>query len=308
MVGETRGGWRGENKRSYAPLAVVVAVVAVLGFGVSGAFVAAAAEKLAGSGLFAAPNHSTVSVPAVIKELQKTMDLAKGKKGSKVKQTTSGNWAGYAAATSSDYKVTEAYTVFFVPSISCGSVEPTLSDQWVGIDGFSSSTVEQEGVSEYCTSDGGTPTYQAWFEFFPEDPVYVINVHAGDEIEAYSQFSYATDVFTLVLNDLSANTGFYTFGNPEGGTATSAECISENLAGEGTYDLADYGTETFYSCQATINGYFGGIGGLNKDAHATVWEITQIGPISGLTDQKPSKLVTDVYTDDEFSVTWEGYD
>jgi hypothetical protein len=306
MVGEIRGGWKGENKRSYAPLAVAVAVVAVMGFGVSGAFVAAAAEKLADTGLFAAADHSTVQVPALIKELQKSVDLAK--KSSKPKQSTSGNWAGYAATSKSDYQVTDAYTVFFVPTISCGSTEPTLSDQWVGIDGFSTDTVEQEGVTEYCTSNGGSPTYVAWFEFFPEDPVYVFDVNAGDEIEAYTEFSEATDVFTVVLNDLTLEEGFYTFGNPENGAASSAECISENIVGEGTYYLADYGTQIFYSCQTTINGYFGGIGGLNKDAHATVYEITNVGPISGHTDQKPSKLANDIYKDDYFSVTWEGYD
>jgi hypothetical protein len=308
MVGETRGGWRGENKRSYAPLAVAVAVIAVLGFGVSGAFVAAAAEKLVDSGLFNAADHSGVQVPTLIRELQKSMDLAKGKGGSKVKKTTSGNWAGYAATSKGDYEVTEAYTVFFVPSISCGSVEPTLSDQWTGIDGFSSSTVEQEGVTEYCTTNGGSPTYVAWFEFYPENVDYVMDVSAGDEIEAYTEFSYATDVFTVVLSDLTSSTGFYTFGNPESGVADSAECISENVVGEGTYYLADYGTQYFDACEATISGYFGGIGGLNKDAHATVYEITQIGPISGLTDQTPSKLYTDIYADDEFAVTWDGYD
>jgi len=309
MRGKGEVSWRGENKRTPWFTAAVVAVMAVMGFGVSGALIAGTAVRLADVGAFSAADHPTTPhVPLQIEKLQMSMDLAKASMKASVHKTTSSNWAGYVAESSTTFEVTQAYALFFVPTITCGAIEPTLSDQWVGIDGYGSSTVEQTGVVEYCTSDGGATTYLSWYEYYPEDPVYENTVYAGDEIQAYVSFSGATDVFSIFLQDLTQGVGLATWGNPESGEALSAECISENIVGEGTYYLADYGTEWFYSCQATVNGYVGGIGGLPSGAHVTVFEITNVGPDSGLVDQKVSKLYNYEYKDDEFSVTYKNPD
>src|SRR5690348_16708749 len=88
--------------------------------------------------------------------------------------TTTTNWSGYAAH-SATYK-----------SVSASWVEPTahcpggsqFSSFWVGLDGFSSGTVEQTGSEVDCR--GGTPTYFGWYEMYPAFPVNYSNpVHPG---------------------------------------------------------------------------------------------------------------------------------
>ena len=44
---------------------------------------------------------------------------------------------------------------------------------WVGLDGFTSSSVEQTGTDSDCS--GRTPDYYGWYEMFPADPVNFTN-------------------------------------------------------------------------------------------------------------------------------------
>ncbi len=77
------------------------------------------------------------------------------------------NWSGYAA--------TGANGAF--SSVSASWVEPTghcssghqYSSFWVGLDGFSSGTVEQTGSEVDCS--GSTPVYYSWYEMYPAFPV-----------------------------------------------------------------------------------------------------------------------------------------
>ncbi len=58
-----------------------------------------------------------------------------------------------------------------------------MSD-WVGIDGFSSATVEQTGTSSDCYY--GQAYYYAWYEFYPAASAIItsITVHPGDTMTA----------------------------------------------------------------------------------------------------------------------------
>lgn len=47
----------------------------------------------------------------------------------------------------------------------------------MGLDGAGTPTVEQVGVSTDCH-----PTYQSWYEMFPEGVQYVFSVHPGDSL------------------------------------------------------------------------------------------------------------------------------
>ena len=64
-----------------------------------------------------------------------------------------------------------------VPSTLSGS---GYTSEWVGIDGFQRSTVEQLGTE--ANVSGGQTTYYAWYEMYPSDPVTIssITVHPGD--------------------------------------------------------------------------------------------------------------------------------
>ncbi len=317
MEGE-RVSWRGENKRPPAFLALAVATMAVMGFGIVGAVALGTAVANSVTHVQASPGHLSAGIsPALMAQLHV---YAKDK----VKKTTSGNWGGYAD-TAKEGTILEAYGEWQVPAITCGADEPAIQDNWVGIDGFSTGTVEQGGTLAYCTTDGGAPTYYDWFEFYPyEDIQFVFSGSiAGNNFQTYvlyqPYYCYGSDcgIYTILVEDESnAAFSFVVQGNPsicnsdnqcEGGPDGSAECISESLTGEGYY-LPDYGTTTFATCQAVINGYHSGIGGLPKDAHATVYAITTIGDVSGKVQQSVSSLSTYDYTDDHFTITWGSYD
>jgi len=74
------------------------------------------------------------------------------------------NWGGYAVSTSS---VTSASGLWVVPAMTAGASSTTTyySAFWVGIDGLTSSTVEQTGI--LAETKGASTTYFAWYEFYP---------------------------------------------------------------------------------------------------------------------------------------------
>ena len=81
--------------------------------------------------------------------------------------TVSLNWSGYAAETSfSSPKAASVAAVsgsWTVPAVSGAGT--AFSSVWVGIDGYSSGTVEQIGTEQDLSR--GTPVYTAWYEMYP---------------------------------------------------------------------------------------------------------------------------------------------
>src|SRR5438093_13582912 len=75
------------------------------------------------------------------------------------------NWSGFAVTGSG---VTDAKGSWTVPSVTCSS-STTYSSYWVGIDGYSSNTVEQTGTDSDCSSGHGV--YYAWYEFYPNPSI-----------------------------------------------------------------------------------------------------------------------------------------
>jgi hypothetical protein len=109
----------------------------------------------------------------------------------------SSNWSGYAVAGGT---FTTATASWIQPAASCtkGDGETDMSP-WVGLDGFSSSTVEQTGSSADC--DGSSVDYYAWYEMYPANVV-VINktVKAGDSFTGTVTHTSGTS-YTLKLTD-----------------------------------------------------------------------------------------------------------
>jgi hypothetical protein len=289
----------------------------LVGFGLAGALVVAATEA----------SHVAQSVGLTnLGPAQKIpASLAKRLHHVSSPSSSSTNWGGYAD-TATAGTILESYGVWQVPSISCSSAYPAINDNWVGIDGFGTGTVEQGGTYGYCTSTGAGPYYWTWWEFFPYNGIqsFSSSVSAGDWIEAYilfnPQFCYgsACGVYTIVVNDLSNSAAdLSVVGNPttcnpsngacESGSDSTVECISESLVDQGYY-LPDYGTTTFATCDATVNGHYAGIGGLPSSAGATVYKVATIGFLSGLTQQKISSLTSFDYHKDHFVITWKRYD
>jgi hypothetical protein len=159
--------------------------------------------------------------------------------------TTSTNWAG-EAATGSNGAFTSVSTTFVQPKVTCSSGD-TYSAFWVGLDGYSSDSVEQTGTEADCA--GKTAEYSAWYEMYPANPVtYNKTVKAGDTI--VETVTYGTK-YTLYLDD---KTQGWTESTSKSGSydRSSAEVIAEAPYDGEVLPLADFGTVSFTS--STVNG------------------------------------------------------
>jgi hypothetical protein len=109
----------------------------------------------------------------------------------------SSNWSGYAV-TGGTFKTATASWIQNKATCTSGDGSTDMSP-WVGIDGFSSSTVEQTGSSADC--NGATVDYYAWYEMYPAN-VIVINktVKAGDSFTGTVTHTTGTK-YTLKLTD-----------------------------------------------------------------------------------------------------------
>ncbi len=218
------------------------------------------------------------------------------------------NWSGYAVAaatppatatTPTGVKVTSVSGSWVVPETICTGRQTQYAAFWIGIDGWYSDTVEQLGTDSDCSS--GTPTYYAWYEFYPEDSYYACptstgrgrapasplqNLSPGDVITA-SVVENTNGTFTATIS-AATKTGasigsFSTTYSPKRKTGTpqlsSAEWIAEApccTSSGGTLPLADFGTVTFTNATATVNGVSGSIGAFYTDTPATWWQCAMV--------------------------------
>lgn len=96
----------------------------------------------------------------------------KGANGS-VTSVQSINWSGYADSESGSSTVTLASGSWTVPDVQCPT--PPYQNQdafvanWVGIDGYSTPTVEQLGSAAQCFM--GVKYYYVWYEMYPSNTV-----------------------------------------------------------------------------------------------------------------------------------------
>jgi Peptidase A4 family len=168
-------------------------------------------------------------------------------------EVQSTNWSGYAAtgANGAFRSVSASWTE---PTATCSS-NRRRTDQyaafWVGLDGYSSDSVEQTGTDSDCV--GTTPDYYGWYEMYPAAPVYFTNtVHAGDHISASVTFS-GTETYPLVLKDTTQGWTQTITKNQVGLARSSAEVITEAPSSNtGVLPLADFGTVSYTG--ATANG------------------------------------------------------
>lgn len=220
-------------------------------------------------------------------------------------QNTSSNWSGYVVSSDAG-SVTDVNGSWIVPSVSCSRFT-SASTFWVGIDGWSDSTVEQIGTDSDC--QGGTPTYYAWYEFYPavEAPIDNVAAGVGDIISASVSCQADGLKCTVSITDFSSGQSFshsQTFRPDRSPQMSSADWIAEapsEVSGK-TLPLADFATVYFgqnstgvvSSDSATVNGTSGPIGSFG----AAVVEITMVAK-DGSTLAQPSGLSQD----GSFSVT-----
>jgi hypothetical protein len=160
--------------------------------------------------------------------------------------TTSDNWSGYAANGGTYTSVT---TTFTQPKVTCSSGDQ-YSSFWVGLDGYSSDSVEQTGTEADCV--GRTAEYSAWYELYPAYPVtYSNTVKPGDVITESVTFS-GTKTYTMTTTDSTEGWTKSTKKSSSGDARSSAEVIAEAPYSNGVLPLSDFGTVNFSG--STVDG------------------------------------------------------
>ncbi len=213
------------------------------------------------------------------------------------------NWSGYAV-TGSAGSVSDAKGSWVVPTANCAATPGADAAFWVGIDGFSDSTVEQTGVLIECSSSG-TATYLAWFEFYPRPAFQItsVAVSPGDTISA--EVKYLSGKFFVYLTDVTTGRSFTTSASVGNAQRTSAEWIAEAPSSGGSIlPLADFGTANYgtdYTSIANTNTATVGTttGPISSFSYTSITMVTSSGAVKA----SPSVLSTDGTS---FYVTWVG--
>jgi hypothetical protein len=214
---------------------------------------------------------------------------------------TSLEWSGYAV-TGPVESVSDVKGSWKVPAIvgAC-PITNQYSSFWVGIDGISSSTVEQIGTDSDCQR--GSPVYYAWYEFYPSRGYGVFYVNPGDTISA--EVNYSNDTFTVSILDVTSGKSFSTSGRVRSAQRSSAEWVAEApsyrrislpLANFGTVYFGSDNTGVNSTCYSTVSGATGTIASFGS----SVQQITMVTS-SGATRAQPSGLSGDGTS---FSIKW----
>ena len=209
------------------------------------------------------------------------------------KNATSTNWSGYAV-TGAPNSVTDVKASWVVPAIqgACPATNQYASF-WVGIDGYSSNTVEQIGTDSDCQN--GNPVYYAWYEFYPHLSYGVpMTIQPGDTMSAEVSAG-AKGLFTVTLNDLTSHQTFTTTAKVPSAKASSAEWIVEAPYSGGVLPLPNFGVAQFgldytsvpNTSYATVGGTAGPIGSFPSNVEITM--VDKNGGIKAL----PSDLTAD---------------
>jgi Peptidase A4 family len=154
-------------------------------------------------------------------------------------QATSTNWSGYAATTGTYTSVSASWTQ---PKGTCTS-GARYAAFWVGLDGYTSSSVEQTGSEVDCV--GRTAKYYAWYEMYPgpsED--YANTVKSGDHFNASVTYEGSNE-FSLYIADTTQGWSHTTTASLPGAARSSAEVIVEApccTQSGGILPLTNFGT------------------------------------------------------------------
>lgn len=208
---------------------------------------------------------------------------------------TSTEWSGYAGDSGPYSAVSGSFTV---PSVTCGA-DDTYALEWLGIDGWGSSSVEQAGTETDCLN--GVPLYRAFYEMWGDqaendglevNPVGNYPVAAGDDFSV--SVSLTPLGWSFVLTDATAGWTFATIvASPTPAPAQySVEAVVEAPREDcpATCDisqLAQVSPVTFTNLVAT------GPAGANPFTGTESIILTQNGSI----EESPGPLVDGSFTD-----------
>lgn len=206
--------------------------------------------------------------------------------------SSSTNWGGYAV-TGASGSVTDVKGSWVVPAVTCTSGNQ-YSSFWVGIDGYSSGTVEQIGTSSDCS--GATPKYYAWAEFYPKFPKTLpLTISPGDVISAEVKYT-GKNSFTVTLTDVTTGKSASATGKVPSAKRSSAEWIFEAPYSGGVLPLANFGTvffgQDYTSVAPTGSATIGSVTGAIGSFGSSVQQIT-MAYSDGTVKASPSNLTAD---------------
>jgi Peptidase A4 family len=221
---------------------------------------------------------------------------------------SSTNWSGYAVSPSSS---TDQFTyvtgTWTQPTATCARNSSTYASFWVGLDGYSSDSVEQLGTDSDCSR--GTPSYYAWYEMYPANSVSLSKgtypVSPGDSLTASVTRSGTS--YTLSISDPAHK---WTFSKTVTGSDanSSAEWVAEapelcNFYYCQLASLTNFGTLSMSAAQATSTsvpespiGSFTGSGGPHDMTMVTNSGVVKAQP-SGLTQTTTGTVTSSAFTD-----------
>lgn len=205
-------------------------------------------------------------------------------------QVQSTNWSGYADDNTAGNTYSTVTGSWAEPAVTCPSNTTQYAVFWVGIDGYSSGTVEQDGTLAECYHRSAF--YYTWWEMYPSNAIQVVgsSVSPGDSISASVVRSGSTYTLKVTDSTHSANS-FSTSQSCSSCVNSSAEWIAEAPSSGRILPLANFGTWT--ASGATVNS--GTISSFPDD------EITMVNSSGGVKAQ-PGPLNG---SGNGFTVTWK---
>jgi len=215
------------------------------------------------------------------------------------------NWSGYAVEGTA---FTHALGSWTVPTVNCSKTPNTYSSFWVGIDGWTSSTVEQTGTDSDC--DGSSPSYYAWYEFYPAGSVLIssVTVSPGNHISASVTYNSGSS-FTITLTNETTGKSYSKTGTVSKAKRTSAEWIAEApccTRRGGILPLADFGTvdlgEDYTDVSDTNDATDSSVSGVISAFGTNVYESIMVNGTTGADESVPSALSSD---GSSFTATWD---
>lgn len=215
-------------------------------------------------------------------------------------QIGSFNWSGFADVQTGSTPLSSVSGRWTIPQVDCLSGPYANQDaflaNWVGLDGFTSGTVEQLGTATQCYE--GVEYYYVWYEMFPNGTIEEgttacinNNVHCprpGDQIQASvvsTPDGSGNNDYTLALSDNS---------RPDESFSVSASCPADTCVNSSAewiverpaFDLpfgfqilpqADYGKTSFTNGTVSAGGTTSSIENYSGD----VYDIAMIDDSQG---------------------------
>ena len=199
------------------------------------------------------------------------------------------NWAGQIASASTFTAVSAEWTV---PAVRPTGVTEA-SATWIGIDNGDApgNNIIQTGTTQQ--TQGGVPSYYAWYELYPALPVVIGGVSPGDQMAAEIIQNSGTS-WTINIADLSVTGDVLSQPVTYDGPAETAEWIEElpEAASGPPPALANFGSATFTNLGMDDTG--GALGGAvdmvdqGGNVIASTSDITEAGSFTITYEPEPT--------------------